>query len=138
MSGGTAAGFAHRMRVYYQHTDAAGVVYHSNYLAFMEAARTERLRQHRIDLGALEQSDGVVFVVRQAQVHFRRPARLDDLIEISAEPSRVGRAHMLFAQVIRRDNELLVEASVELACVNPRSWRPVGVQDHVRHALMSA
>lgn len=127
--------FVHALRVYYAQTDAGGVVYHANYLAFMEAARTEYLRACGIELAALAESSGAIFVVHRADVRFRRPARLDDLIAVSAQLTELGRARVRFAQHIRRDDELLVEASIELACVHRIDWRPLALPARVRHAL---
>jgi acyl-CoA thioester hydrolase len=123
--------FVHPLRIYYAQTDAGGVVYHANYLTFMETARTEYLRACGIELGALAEQAGVLFVVHRADVRFRRPARLDDLIDVSA----VGRARVEFSQQIRRGDELLVEASIELACVHRIDWRPVALPARVRIAL---
>ncbi len=130
-----AAPFSIDLRIYYQQTDAAGVVYHSNYLAFMEAARTEYLRHLGIDLIVLAEEDAAMFVVHHADVRFRRPARLDDRVQVTAMPHRVGGARVAFLQTVLRDGQCLIEASIELACVHRHHWRPIPLPRRVRAAL---
>ncbi len=129
------APFAIELRVYYQQTDAAGVVYHSNYLGFMEAARTEYLRSLGIDLVVLADEDAAMFVVHRADVRFRRPARLDDLVRVTARVTQAGRARVQFLQTVLRGDECLIEAEVELACVHRHEWRPIALPRRVRAAL---
>lgn len=108
------------IRVYYEDTDAAGVVYHSNYLNYFERARTEYLRERGCSVADLA-AEGSVFPVVRMEIDFKSPARHDDLLEVTTEPLRAGgSSFMLRQQVIRTaDRKLLVEAQVTLACVSP-------------------
>jgi acyl-CoA thioester hydrolase len=106
------------VRVYYEDTDAAGVVYYANYLRFMERARTEWLRALGYEQSALARH-GIAFAARSSQVEYLKPARLDDAIEVVSTIVSLGRAQMVFAQRIERDGELLVDASMRIACFDP-------------------
>lgn len=109
-----------KIRVYYEDTDAAGVVYHSNYLNYMERARTEYLREQGISVAAMA-SDGAVFPVVRMEIDFKAPARHDDLLEVTTIPVRVGGSSFTLRQQVLRcsENQLLVQAEVTLACVSP-------------------
>ena len=115
------------MRVYYQDTDAGGVVFHAQYLAFMERARTELLNARGIDLARLVQEERVLFLVHELCVKYHRGARLNDMLKVSAEVAKMGRASMLFRHRVEREGELLVEADVALALVNADTMRPARV-----------
>jgi acyl-CoA thioester hydrolase len=108
------------IRVYYEDTDAAGVVYHSNYLNFMERARAEYFREHGCSVAELA-VEGAVFPVVKMVVDFKAPARHDDLLELITIPVRVGGSSFeLRQQVVRHsDGTLLVDALITLACVTP-------------------
>ncbi|CAH2032709.1 YbgC/FadM family acyl-CoA thioesterase [Trichlorobacter ammonificans] len=108
------------IRVYYEDTDAAGVVYHSNYLNYCERARTEYLRERGHSVAALA-ADGAVLPVVRMEIDFRLPARHDDLLRVLTVPVRVGGSSFTLRQQIRRDHDdhLLVELLVTLACVTP-------------------
>jgi len=109
------------IRVYYEDTDAAGIVYHSNYLNFMDRARTEYFREHGCSVAKLA-DEGSVFPVVRMTIDFKAPARHDDLLELITTPVRVGGSSFeLQQQVIRHsDGTVLAEAVVTLACVTPR------------------
>lgn len=108
------------IRVYYEDTDAAGVVYHANYLNYMERARTEHLRGLGISVAAMA-TDGAVFPVVRMEIDFKAPARHDDLLEVRTVPVRVGGSSFTLRQQVLRssDQQLLVQAEVTLACVSP-------------------
>ncbi len=125
--------FEWHTRVYYQHTDAGGIVFHANYLNFMECARTELLQSLGFDLGEMARRDRVLFVVHRAAVTYHLPALLNDMLSVSAEVGRVGRARLEFAQQVRRGEQLLAEGELTLACVNADSLKPVGVPAALRH-----
>jgi tol-pal system-associated acyl-CoA thioesterase len=128
MNGGTetaASAFAWTQRVYYQHTDASGVVFHANYLNFMENARTELLQSLGFDLGKLLREDGVCFVVHSASIRYRKPALLNDLLTITAHVAEPRRARLIFEQQVKRGDESLAEAEVTIACVDAASHRPI-------------
>ncbi len=132
--------FTVHQRVYYQHTDAGGVVYHATYLDFMEAARTELLLHRGCDLMGLANQDAVMFVVRGIRIDFHSPACLNDRLRITAEVARVGFASLDFTQRVLRDAadglaKLLVSARVELGCIDARSWKPVRMPRAVRTTL---
>ena len=107
----------HRMtlRVYYEDTDLAGIVYYANYLKFIERGRSEWVRDLGIDQGRLKAETGLVFAVRHIEADFLSPARFDDVLDVETEPVRVGGARIVVAQRVRRGAELLFEATVTLA-----------------------
>ena len=120
----TLARFAHPVRVYYEDTDAAGVVYYANYLRFMERARTEWLASRGWSLAELERETAIVFVVTRADVAFRVPARLGDLLDVGVDVIDQGRARFIARQDILRDGQLVVEATITLACLDRSTWKP--------------
>ncbi len=114
-------------RVYWEDTDAGGVVYYANYLRFLERARTEWLRARGHQQTELASTLGVLFAVAEVNIRYRSPARLDDLLVISCQPQAEGAASVIFNQQIRRqrdDGELLAEASVRVVCVGAEDFRP--------------
>jgi acyl-CoA thioester hydrolase len=115
------------VRVYYEDTDAAGVVYYANYLRFLERARTEWLASLGFTLTALEAEHGVVFVVHRLDIEYRQPARLYDALEVTLAPTTIGRSRLVTAQDLLRADERLVSAHVTLACLDPRRWRPARI-----------
>jgi acyl-CoA thioester hydrolase len=109
------------VRVYLEDTDAQGVVYNASYFRFLERARTEWLRAQGIEHNRLRDEQGVVLVLVGTQVRFKRPARLDDQLYVSAELSELSGARFIFKQVIRRDTpqgQLLCEGLAEVACMD--------------------
>ena len=127
--------FSWPIRVYYQHTDAGGMVFHANYLSFMECARTELLQSLGFDLGELARRDQVLFVVHSAQIAYHKPALLNDLLTVTAHVSRVGTARLEFEQTVKREEETLASARLTLACVNAKSYRPIAVPETIRSKL---
>ena len=125
------------MRVYYQDTDAGGVVYHAQYLSFMERARTELLNSLGIDLAALAERRNVQFMVHELSVKYHRGARLNELLSVSAEVVRIGRASLVFRQTVERPGELLVEAEVGVAIVERSRMRPARMPPELEQALNS-
>ena len=119
--------FLWQARVYWEDTDAGGIVYYANYFRFLERARTEWLRSRGISQRALAQHPGLIFTVIELQAQYRRPARIEDLLAISCQPAREGGASLRFEQSIWRDNvagELLLQASVRVACLDAQSLKP--------------
>ncbi|MGI9437339.1 MAG: tol-pal system-associated acyl-CoA thioesterase [Geminicoccaceae bacterium] len=106
------------IRVYYEDTDAAGIVYYANYLKFAERARTEMLRDFGADHRALGEELGVTFVVRRCLIDYHRPAKLDDLLEIRTHVANIGGARLDLLQQVRCGGDLLVSLSVRLALLN--------------------
>lgn len=105
------------LRVYYEDTDAGGVVYHANYLNFCERARTEWLRHVTGGRQRLHREDGILFVVRRVSVDYRRPAKLDDLLTIETRLASIRKVRMTMQQTILRDGEVLAIADIELVTI---------------------
>ena len=121
--------FTWPIRIYWEDTDAGGVVYHGSYLRFLERARTEWLRSIGIDQSRLKTDHGLVFVVSSISVSFRRPARLDDELLATSKLSKRGGASLHFQQTLIRptSGETLLEAQVRAACVNAQNFRPMPI-----------
>jgi acyl-CoA thioester hydrolase len=129
-----ASPFAWPARVYWEDTDAGGIVYYANYLRFLERARTEWLRSLGYSQRVLAEESGIVFAVVSLNVDYRRPAKLDDELFITCEPCSEGAATVRFEQRIYGGGELvkdhlLVEASVRVACLDARTLRPKRLPD---------
>ena len=116
--------FVWPVRVYYEDTDAGGIVYYANYLKFMERARTEWLRHYGIDLRALAAQGQMMFVVRSAKLDFLQPARLGDGLEVSVEVIRRRPASVTLRQQVALAEKVLCTGEIRLACVEPVSLRP--------------
>ena len=119
------------VRVYFEDTDAGGVVYHANYLKFLERARTDWLREHGISQSQLKAGRGLLFAIVECNVRFRAPARLDDELAVSCVLEARRSASFAFSQEIRRaaDGELLADARVRAACLDAETFRPVPLPD---------
>ena len=123
------------IRVYYEDTDAGGIVFYANYLKFFERARTEWLRACGIDQHKLIESDGVVFVVKRTAVDYSAPARLDDVVRVASRIERLGRASVDFHQEAWRDGVLLAAGDIRVASVDHSSFRPTGIPKAVLEGL---
>jgi acyl-CoA thioester hydrolase len=122
-------------RVYWEDTDGGGIVYYGNYLRFLERARTEWLRSLGFSQLKLAEEPGVLFAVVSLNIEYRRPAKLDDELLITCDPAIEGAASVRFAQRIYRGaDELLVEASVRVACIDARTLRPKRLPDFLTNA----
>jgi 4-hydroxybenzoyl-CoA thioesterase len=128
--------FAHRCRVYYEDTDAGGIVYYVNYLKFMERARTERLRELGFAQSALA-GENLLFVVHSSEARYHKPARLDDELLVSAEVTELNRVSLRFHQQVRRatDDVLLCEGQFLVACVRADSLKPRAIPEALRTAF---
>ncbi len=125
--------FALPIRVYFQDTDAGGVVYHASYVNFLERARTEWLRErYGYSNGGLMKEFGVAFVVRSLKLDYLKPALLDDLLSVTAQIKETGRTRVVLLQNVMRGEEMLVEAEIHLVCVAMDNFKPVGVPDVLR------
>jgi acyl-CoA thioester hydrolase len=109
--------FSHPVRVYWEDTDAGGVVFYANYLKFFERARTEWLRALGFSQQQMLQRDGVMFVVADTQLHYRRAARLDDVLHVTVRLLDAGRASLRIAQQAWRDDELVADGEIRIGCV---------------------
>jgi acyl-CoA thioester hydrolase len=120
------------VRVYYQDTDAGGVVYHANYVNFMERARTEWLRDLGYSHMDMIRNLDVMFVVRSIKLDYLRPAVLDDLLQVSAKIKEIGRSRVTLEQKVMRGDEVLAEGEVHLVCVDVQTFKPVSVPEILR------
>ena len=116
--------FRHPLRVYWEDTDAGGVVFHANYLKFFERARTEWLRTLGVGQQRLLDSEGLLFVVAETALRFLRAARLDDLLDITVGVAEAGRASLRLQQQAWRGGELLAEGTIRIGCVTSAGFRP--------------
>ena len=121
--------FSWPTRIYWEDTDAGGVVYHARYVAFMERARTEWMRAMGYGQEAMRNGDGQVFVVRAMTLDFLKPARLDDALQTTVELLQCRRASLMIRQAVLRDGQPLVTAQVRLAAVGARDFRPQAMHD---------
>jgi acyl-CoA thioester hydrolase len=121
--------FTWTVRVYYEDTDAGGIVYYANYLKFFERARTEWLRSLGIDQQTLRDQDGALFVVRNASVDYVASARLDDEVKLTLNVEKLGRASVQFAQQAWRGDTLLSSADVKVGCIDAATMRPRSLPD---------
>lgn len=124
--------FTWPVRVYFQDTDAGGVVYHASYVNFMERARTEWLRTHGYSNAGMMQELGVMFVVRSMKLDYLRPALLDEMLDVTAQIAEVGRSRLTLMQTVRREEELLTTGEVHLVCVSKETFKPVSVPEALR------
>lgn len=124
----------HPVRVYFEDTDAGGMVYYANYLKFAERARTEMLREAGVSHAEMVAQDGLMLVVRRCVAEYRRSARLDDELEIATRVSGLAGASILLDQVVRRGSEVLVELTVTIACVT-KEGRATRLPERLRAVL---
>jgi acyl-CoA thioester hydrolase len=132
---GVADGFHWPVRVYYEDTDAGGIVFYANYLKFFERARTEWLRACGIDQTRLAEETGALFVVRRTALEYSAPARLDDLVLTVSRVERLGRASVDFIQEAWREGTLLASGSIRVGCVERTGLRPMATPPPVLAAL---
>jgi acyl-CoA thioester hydrolase len=123
------------LRVYWEDTDAGGVVFYANYLKFFERARTEWLRSRGVEQAALQAQTGAIFVVADVQVRYRASARLDDLVVVTVKVLEQGQASLLLEQQAWRGDTLLAEGRVRVGCVDAASLRPRRMPQQVLDVL---
>ncbi len=123
--------FSIPVRVYYEDTDAGGLVYYANYLKFMERARTEWLRGLGFEQDALSVEEGVIFAVRAVKVDFYKPGRFNDLLQATVNIRRRGGASLTLKQEVQRNSTTLCEAEVKLACLDAQSLSPRSIPNRV-------
>lgn len=123
------------VRVYWEDTDAGGVVYYANYLKFMERARSEWLRARGFEQDVLRDETGVVFVVRRVEIDYRSPARFNDALDVTVHLREAGRASLVVRQELLRGDVCLAEAVVTLACVDATNFKPVKMPPTLLQAL---
>ncbi len=120
------------IRIYYEDTDSGGVVYHSNYLKFMERARTEWLRDFEIDQKTLKDNLNLMFVVHEIDIKFARPAVFNDEIEVQTKLEKLGSVKIELEQKIFRSSEILIESRVVVASVNSMSMKPMRIPNEIK------
>ena len=128
--------FQFPVRVYYEDTDAGGVVYHARYLHFFERARTEYLRTLDFSQQVLLNERNLAFVVKSMAIDYRFPARLDDLLSVETEVSELKGATILFTQWLKRDELILCTATVKVACVDLGKMKPMALPVEVKEAFL--
>ncbi len=124
------------VRVYYEDTDAGGVVFYANYLKFFERARTEMLRAMGYEQDELIANEGIIFVVRSVQVDYLSPARFNEQLQVSAEVSLAKKASLTFEQVITRGDDVLCKGSVRIACLDAQTMRPKAIPETLFRAIL--
>lgn len=136
----TADGHVLPVRIYFEDTDFSGVVYHASYVRFLERGRTEYVRLlgvHHSALDAGETGEPLAFAVHRLEVEFRRPARIDDVVEVVTRPKEIRGARIILSQKVRRGAELLVDATVTVVLVN-RAGRPCRIPDALAERFAAA
>jgi acyl-CoA thioester hydrolase len=123
------------VQVYWEDTDAGGVVYHSQYLNFMERARTEFLRSLGLVQTTLRDDLSILFVVRDIQIRFKKPAKFDDALNVNTQLLNVGRSLLEFEQNIYRGDEHLIAGKVDVVCIGADSFRPVSIPNQMMSLL---
>ena len=129
------AHFSATRRIYWEDTDAAGIVFYANYLKFFERARTEWLRSVGFGQEALRTDAGIAFVVSETRLRYRRPARLDDVIDVSVDVVHFGQASLEIAQEARRADELLADGTIRIGCVELGTFRPCRIPNEIRLSI---
>jgi acyl-CoA thioester hydrolase len=130
--------FTWPVRVYYEDTDAGGIVFYANYLKFFERARTEWLRAAGIGQQELRDRQGALFVVKSTSLDYHAPARLDDQLQLTLTIEKLGRASVQFVQQAWRGETLLTSASVKIGCVDAATMRPRSLPDEAAAKMRSA
>jgi tol-pal system-associated acyl-CoA thioesterase len=120
-------------RIYYEDTDAGGVVYYANYLKFFERARTDFLRALGISQSELSQKENLVFVVRKCEVEYVFPARLDDEIEVSAEIKKISAASISMTQKMTKSGKVLSTLDVDLVCISADNFKPKKIPENIKN-----
>jgi acyl-CoA thioester hydrolase len=124
--------FSWPIRVYYEDTDAGGVVFYANYLAYMERARTEWLRALGFEQPEMAAQDGVLFVVSEVNIKYLKPSRFNDSLQVTVEAVNVGGSRIRFLQKVLRGDEEIARAEVAVVCVSTGSLRPARMPDVMR------
>lgn len=123
------------IRVYYQDTDAGGVVHHSTHLNFLERARYEWLRELGFDANSLTHIHNVLFMVRSLEIEYHKPAVLDDLLQVTVQVAKIGRSRITICQEILKQHDRLVSTTVHVVCVGADTLKPVSVPVSLRQKI---
>jgi acyl-CoA thioester hydrolase len=123
------------IRVYYEDTDAGGVVFHANYISFFERARTEMLRAMGYEQDELIANEGIIFAVRSVQVDYLSPARFNELLHVGAEVILAKKASLIFEQLITRGDDVLCKSIIRIACLDAKTMRPKAIPENLLELL---
>lgn len=126
----------YKVRVYYQDTDAGGIVYHSKYLDFAERARSELLVEMGVSNKKLIEEEGVAFVLSSASIQYKSPAKLDDVIEVETMVKEMKNASMIMEHRFLVDGQLKVAIEIKLAVINPKDLRPIRMKEELKNLFM--
>ena len=129
------APFQFELRVYWEDTDAGGVVFYANYLKFFERARTEWLRSLGHSQQQLRDETGAMFIVAETAVRYLRPARLDDMLEVTVEPLKLARVYVQLVQEALRGTQVLARAEIQVACLNVKNFKPAAIPQFLRESI---
>lgn len=127
--------FGWPIRVYYEDTDAGGVVYHSNYLNFMERARTEWLRALGFEQTMVKDELGVIIVIHSLSINFKKPAYFNDMLVVNCALSNIRHSSIEMAQTIKREGALLIEAQVKAVFVDAATFKPVAIPAEIKQKM---
>lgn len=127
--------FSWSVRVYFEDTDSGGVIYHANYLKFMERARTEWLRSLGIDQRHLKNTEHIMFVVHRIDIQYRLPARFNDDLIVKSELVSIGSSKIIFHQMIYRDDAMLIDATVDVACIDSEKFKPTRIPKNIKYIM---
>lgn len=125
------------IRIYYEDTDAGGIVYHANYLNFAERGRTEFLRHTGFDNSDIHNNQGVMFVVRHIEIDYLKPALLDDFLQLETTIIELKNSSFIMHQRAIRNGELIADMRVVLVCVDTKSYKPVRLPENVKDAFQA-
>jgi len=124
------------VRVYYEDTDAGGVVFYANYLKFFERARTEMLRDMGFEQDQLIAEQNIIFVVRAVQVDYLTPARFNESLDVSAEVTQAKKVSLNFEQTITRNGEMLCKGNIRIACLDAKTMKPKAIPENLLEKLI--
>ncbi len=124
------------IRVYYEDTDAGGVVFYANYLKFFERARTEMLRDMGFEQDQLITEQNIIFVVRSVQVDYLTPARFNDALDATAEVTQAKKVSLNFEQAVTRNGEVLCKGNVRIACLDAKTMKPKAIPSQLLEKLL--
>ncbi|MGZ8136473.1 MAG: tol-pal system-associated acyl-CoA thioesterase [Methylococcaceae bacterium] len=127
--------FTWPIRIYYEDTDAGGVVFYANYLKFFERARTEMLRAIGYEQDQLMIADGIIFVVRSVQVDYLSPARFNEQLQVSSDVTETKKASLTFEQIITRGDDVLCKGLIRIACLDAGTMRPKAIPENLLELL---
>ncbi|MGZ8227480.1 MAG: tol-pal system-associated acyl-CoA thioesterase [Methylococcaceae bacterium] len=127
--------FTWPIRIYYEDTDAGGVVFYANYLKFFERARTEMLRAIGYEQDQLMIADGIIFVVRSVQVDYLSPARFNEQLQVSSDVTETKKASLTFEQIITRGDDVLCKGLIRIACLDAGMMRPKAIPENLLELL---